>query len=147
MVIAPAAPMPAASVGVNHPRMSPPITRQNRISISIVPESDLIFSLTVVLGAGEPIAGFMKHIKRIQTVNREERTIPGRIPAIKSLPMESSVCIPYTIRTMLGGMRIPRVPPAATVPVANALSYLNFFISGRATVPMVAAVGAFGASV
>ena len=35
---------------------------------------------------------------------------------------------------------MPRVPPAATQPVLNAPSYLCFFISGRATLPMVATV-------
>ena len=44
------------------------------------------------------------------------------------------------INTTLGGMRIPRLPAAATVPVARPMSYPYFFISGRVTVAMVAAV-------
>ena len=35
---------------------------------------------------------------------------------------------------------MPSVPPAAMQPVARASSYLNRFISGRATRPIVAAV-------
>ena len=41
---------------------------------------------------------------------------------------------------MLGGMRIPIVPPAATHPVASRVSYLYSFISGKAMDPIVAAV-------
>jgi hypothetical protein len=44
------------------------------------------------------------------------------------------------MKITLGGMRIPRLPPAATTPVASSSRYLNLFISGRATVAMVAAV-------
>lgn len=69
-----------------------------------------------------------------------ERSIPGKIPAAKSLPMDCSVSIPYTIKITLGGIRIPRLPAAATVPVARLISYLYRFISGRVTVAIVAAV-------
>ncbi|OPX65826.1 MAG: hypothetical protein A4E30_00184 [Methanomassiliicoccales archaeon PtaB.Bin215] len=41
---------------------------------------------------------------------------------------------------MLGGIRMPKVPPAATLPHAIPILYLAFFISGMATLPMVAAV-------
>ena len=44
------------------------------------------------------------------------------------------------MKIVLGGMRIPRLPPAATTPVARAGSYRYFFISGRATEAIVAAV-------
>ena len=43
------------------------------------------------------------------------------------------------IITVLGGIRIPNVPPAAMHPVASESSYLKRFISGSATMPMVAA--------
>src|SRR5512139_461123 len=66
--------------------------------------------------------------------------MPGRIPEISNLPIDCSVSIPYTTNPMLGGMRKPRVPPAATLPVESRGSYLNRSISGRATVPMAAAV-------
>ena len=54
--------------------------------------------------------------------------------------MLCSVRIPYKINTELGGIRIPRVPPAAMQPVAKASEYFNFCISGRAMVPNMAAV-------
>ncbi|OQC74179.1 MAG: hypothetical protein BWX45_00059 [Deltaproteobacteria bacterium ADurb.Bin002] len=44
------------------------------------------------------------------------------------------------MKMVLGGIRIPRLPPAATTPVASAGSYWYFFISGSATEAMVAAV-------
>ena len=40
---------------------------------------------------------------------------------------------------VLGGISMPRVPPAATQPVANSMSYPRFLISGNAITPMVAA--------
>ena len=56
--------------------------------------------------------------------------------------MDCSVESPITIRTTLGGMTTPRVEPQAMAPVLRRSSYLYFFISGRATVVMVAAVAA-----
>ena len=44
------------------------------------------------------------------------RKSPGPIPARKSEITLSSVINPYTIIGKLGGMRIPRVPPAASRP-------------------------------
>ena len=44
------------------------------------------------------------------------------------------------IKTTLGGTRIPRLPPAATTPVARLSLYLYLRISGRVTAAMVAAV-------
>lgn len=45
-----------------------------------------------------------------------------------------------TINTVLGGMMVPRVPPAAMEPVLNVSLYLYFRSSDKAMVPMVAAV-------
>ena len=44
------------------------------------------------------------------------------------------------MRIELGGINIPIVPPAAIAPVASAGLYLYFFISGKVTRPIVAAV-------
>src|SRR3972149_6759761 len=41
---------------------------------------------------------------------------PGKRPARKSLPTDWSAMAPYTMKKILGGIRIPRVPPAATEP-------------------------------
>ena len=56
--------------------------------------------------------------------------------------MDCSVERPITIRTTLGGMTTPSVEPQATAPVLSMGSYLYFFIWGKATVVMVAAVAA-----
>ena len=44
------------------------------------------------------------------------------------------------IKAALGGMRMPMVPPAATVPAAKLSEYLYLRIEGMATLAMVAAV-------
>ena len=44
------------------------------------------------------------------------------------------------MKITLGGISMPSPPPAATVPLANASSYLNRRISGKATAAIVAAV-------
>ncbi len=56
--------------------------------------------------------------------------------------MDCSVDSPMTIRTTLGGITTPSVDPQATDPVLSFGLYRYFFISGRATVDMVAAVAA-----
>ena len=53
-----------------------------------------------------------------------------------------SVSIAKMIMLTDGGIRIPRVPPAASVPRNRRLSYPYFSSWGMATVPMVAAVAA-----
>jgi hypothetical protein len=44
------------------------------------------------------------------------RRIPGITPATNSWLMELFVKLPYMSRAMLGGIRIPKVPPAARDP-------------------------------
>ena len=43
---------------------------------------------------------------------------PGIKPHKNNLPIEVPVAIPYTIKTILGGINTPKVPPAAIVPGA-----------------------------
>jgi len=62
------------------------------------------------------------------------------MPAINSCPIDCSVRIAYTINTTDGGIIIPSVPPAATVPAASFISYPYRFISGSTTDAIVAAV-------
>jgi hypothetical protein len=42
---------------------------------------------------------------------------------------------PYKISIILGGIRMPRVPPAKIPPVASGMSYLYFNIVGRLSNP------------
>ena len=44
---------------------------------------------------------------------------PGMNPARYSRPMDSSTSTPYTISPMLGGINMPRVPPAARDPITS----------------------------
>tara|TARA_B100001123_G_C15176803_1_gene973666 strand:- start:381 stop:644 length:264 start_codon:yes stop_codon:yes gene_type:complete len=62
------------------------------------------------------------------------------MPARNNVGMEVSVTTPYMIKGIDGGINIPSVPPAASIPNTNVLSYPRFVISGIATVPIVAAV-------
>jgi hypothetical protein len=57
----------------------------------------------------------MMHIKKKEIIN------PGMVAARNNLPMDCSVIMPYTIRVILGGMRLPRVPPTATIPADSFL--------------------------
>jgi hypothetical protein len=56
-------------------------------------------------------------------VSAETITVAGRRPAIKIFPTDSSTRNPYKIIGILGGIRIPKVPPAAKRAVTNFLSY------------------------
>ncbi len=113
------APTAPASVGVKIPPKSPPITRIKIMRVSITPDSDAIFSFHEVLGPRGPSSGLRLVHMRMLTTMRAVRRMPGRIPAMKSSPMDCSVRMPYTIKITLGGIRIPRLPPAATTPVAS----------------------------
>ena len=44
--------------------------------------------------------------------------MPGRMPAMNSLPIEALVTSEYRMKEMLGGMRMPRLPATATEPAA-----------------------------
>ncbi len=119
IMIVPRAPTAPASVGVKMPRKSPPMTSKKSRNVSIRPERDLIFSLNVVLGPRGPSSGLSVVHIRMVIIKRTVKRRPGRSPAIKSLPMDCSVCMPYTMNITLGGISIPRLPPAATTPVAS----------------------------
>jgi len=67
-------------------------------------------------------------------------TRPGMIPPAKRAPTEVWAREPKTMRDILGGMRIPSVPPAARDPRESFESYPLFSRAGMAMVPMVAAV-------
>ena len=49
---------------------------------------------------------------------------------------------PYMTSMTLGGMRIPRLPPAQTTPVARPLLYCRFSMAGTANNVMVVTVAA-----
>ncbi|MBA7651395.1 hypothetical protein ES703_59214 [subsurface metagenome] len=51
-------------------------------------------------------------------MNSPTSIIPGNAPAMKSLAIDCSVIAPMIIIDMLGGIRMPNVPPAAREPQA-----------------------------
>ena len=78
--------------------------------------ADGFAAATVAAGAR---AGSRCTIHSIATRYMPIARIPGRIPATNSSPMSARVRMPYTTITTDGGIRIPRVPPAATVAAAK----------------------------
>ena len=60
--------------------------------------------------------------------------------ATNNCPIETSVKNAYITSMPDGGTKAPSVPPAATQPVDRPVAYPRRFISGRATLPIVAAV-------
>ena len=65
---------------------------------------------------------------------------PGRKPPMYSRPMDSSTSTPKMIRPMLGGIRMPRVPPAAREPMTRRSLYPRCRKDGSETRLMVAEV-------
>ena len=53
------------------------------------------------------------------TANTAASSMPGMTPDMNSAPIDCSVMTPNTIIGMLGGMRMPSVPPAATIAPEN----------------------------
>ena len=54
-----------------------------------------------------------------------------------SLPTDTWDWLPMTMSMMLGGIRMPRVPPAQMQPLAKRLSYPYLSMTGMARSPMV----------
>ena len=56
--------------------------------------------------------------------------------AANNLKGDNAATTAYTINIMLGGIKIPRHPPAVTTPDANCLLYPLFTIAGQASNPI-----------
>ena len=67
-------------------------------------------------------------------------TKPGMKPAMKSPAMEVFATTPYKIKGLLGGMRMPSVPPVAETAAASSLRYPALIIPGIMILPMAAVV-------
>ena len=61
----------------------------------------------------------MMEVTTIITIIVNASRKPGRNPPIYSRPMDSSTSTPKIISPMLGGIRIPSVPPAASDPITS----------------------------
>ena len=84
--------------------------------------------------------GSRLHQIAMVTMNIAVRMMPGRMPETNRLAMLFSVMKPYTTKAALGGMRMPRLPPAAMEPNDSLSSYPSLRIDGRAALFIVTAV-------
>ena len=91
---APKAPIPAASVGVKTPMYRPPTTSRNSISMGQTPLAATSFSLMLTPGARGPRLGLSVQIRVTVVMNKTAISNPGKIPAMKSLPIDCSVRSP-----------------------------------------------------
>ena len=101
--------------------------------LSFCPQETTVRSPPVISGrSSDTIA--------MKSMNNPARHMPGMTPPMNKRPIEVSVSKPYMIMAMLGGMRMPSVPPAAREPRTIFSLYCCFWNAGNATVPIVAPV-------
>src|SRR4030042_3975862 len=110
-----------ASVGVKKPHDIPPVTMTKIRTTHITSLSDTHLSFQVDFSPLGPNEGLSLHHPYMMKINNEEMITPGTVAARNNLPMDVSVIIPKTIRVTLGGMRLPRVPETAMIPVESFL--------------------------
>ena len=92
------------------------MTKMNTIRMPMMPLSDFNRSVKLALGCTEERLGLILHWMAIWIMNITVRMIPGTIPAMNRAAMEVWVMKPNTTKAVLGGIRIPRLPPAAMEP-------------------------------
>jgi hypothetical protein len=125
--MAPTAPTPAASVGEATPAMIEPRTAviKNSGGSSARPTCRTITPrvkcASSALGMGGAISGRRMATITMKTMKINTRISPGMMAPMKRSPTGTPMMSPISTRTMLGGMIWPRVPEAATVPVASSL--------------------------
>ena len=90
-ISAPKAPTAPASEGVKNPEYIPPITRRNKTIIPHIRYSAVNRSFQVDLGPPGATPGLSQQTIRIAPMNRMVMRIPGKMPAMKRAPMDSSV--------------------------------------------------------
>src|SRR4030042_2616917 len=110
-----------ASVGVKKPHDIPPVTMMKIRITHITSLSDTHLSFHDDFSPLGPNNGSILHHPYMMKINNKETISPGTGAARNNLPMDVSVIIPNTIRVTLGGMRLPRVPETAMIPVESFL--------------------------
>ena len=90
--------------------------------VSTAPDKENNFSLMLVRGPGGPRCGLRMHNQKTVARKSTVRKSPGTIQAMNSWMMDCLVCTAMIMRTTLGGITTPRVPPMATLPVLKAWS-------------------------
>ena len=77
----------------------------------------LNFSARFVCLPTGAISALPKVSKNTTPMKKIVSMTPGRIPAANNCPIDCSVSIPYTMKMVLGGMRMPIAPAEAMEPV------------------------------
>ena len=121
---APIAPQPAASVGVANPNKILPRAAKTKAAGGTKPKKNSIqtnFMLLALIstGNGGPSSGFIQHLIVVYAAYKLASKIPGIIAAANKSITGISIIGPITTSMMLGGIKIPKVPPAVIVPAAN----------------------------
>ena len=92
----------------------------NKIIASATPVKEINFSLIPAAGPFGPSSGFRMQSQKTVVRKSAVRKIPGKMQAINSWVIDCSVWTAMMMRTTLGGMTTPSVPPMATLPVLRA---------------------------
>ena len=72
-----------------------------------------------------------------KAIKNKANYIPGSIDAGNKSVTGISIIGPITTNIILGGIKIPKVPPAVIVPAARRTSYLDLFIDLAAMIPRI----------
>ena len=100
------------------------ITLKNKINTGNIPCNDFNLTVKGSLGPRGPFSGFLIQIIVIVIINIIINSKPGRIPAMKSLPIETLTIIPYIINPKLGGIKEQILAAAHIAAVDIPISYL-----------------------
>ena len=68
------------------------------------------------LTASGASVGLTLHMIEMVMQKQIAKMMPGMMPAANSFPTDSPVIMPYRMKDVEGGIRMPRVPPAAMEP-------------------------------
>ena len=133
-------PIAAACATENQPENMPPNTNPKRITTPNISLIERKRSFQEHFEVGGAMPGHTLHQITTVMMPKPAWSMPGRIPAENSALTELVVSTAYRIIGVLGGIKIPNVPPKAIDPVDRRASYPSLRISGKETAPMVAQV-------
>ncbi len=97
------------------------------------------FILVALISSGKtgPRFGFCQQRIVVYPAYNKANNIPGTIAAANKSVTGISIIGPITTNIMLGGIKIPKVPPAVIVPAARRTSYPDLFIDLAAIIPNI----------
>ena len=77
------------------------------------------------------------HLIVVYAAYSDANNIPGNIAAANKSITGISIIGPITTSIILGGINIPKVPPAVIVPAASLTSYFDLFMDLAAIIPSI----------